>query len=49
MTGYELRHHLVDAHHIDLRGAAYSELVAVHTEDHRADIDVDHTHPTDAR
>lgn len=45
MTAFELRRHLAADHHIDLRGANYAQLLAVHDDDHTAGAD--HAHDED--
>lgn len=47
MTAYELRKHLAEAHHVELRGLDYGTLLQFHDEDHEAGQD--HTHSEDER
>lgn len=48
MTAYELRNHLRDRHNINLRGADYATLLAVHDEEHKTGQNHDHEDHTDA-
>lgn len=43
MTAYELRHHLAETHHVQLRGSPMDVLEAVHDTEHQA-AEQDHTH-----
>jgi len=43
MTAFELRRHLAADHGIDLRGANYAQLVAVHNDDHQTGAEHIHT------
>lgn len=48
MTAYELRNHLRDRHTINLHGADYSALLAIHDAEHQHGQDHDHGDDTDA-
>ena len=47
MTAFELRRHLDRDHHVSLRGLRYSELVAIHEDDHRIGQEHDHEEGSD--